>query len=165
MRAEMLSLVLMTTFTTAAAPQTSRTREAEQGTSLDPPGQVSVLPLFLVPAGSAAPTGEQKQALKRHLQICRSRYAVVLGTREGFTVAPGEPKVIRSRKSLADLHTLPEDSAPEIVATLLAEYKVNRFTCPYIFVTVVMNAQEDWPAGGGRPLNGGFNTGGGIVIL
>jgi hypothetical protein len=28
-----------------------------------------------------------------------------------------------------------------------------------------MNSKEDWPAGGGRPLNGGFNTGGGIVIL
>jgi hypothetical protein len=28
-----------------------------------------------------------------------------------------------------------------------------------------MNPQQDWPAGGGRPLNGGFDTGGGIVIL
>jgi hypothetical protein len=161
----MLSLVLMATFTTAAPPQTSRTRGAEQGPSLDPPAQVSVLPLFLIPAEAAAPTGEQKQALERHLEICRSRYAEMLGTREGFRIAPWEPRVIRSRKSLADLHSLPEDSAPEIVATLLAEFKVNRFTCPYIFVTVVMNAKEDWPAGGGRPLNGGFNTGGGIVIL
>ena len=165
MRAAMLGLVLMATFTTAAPPQTSQTRGAEQVPSLDPPGQVSVLPLFLVPAGAAAPTGEQKQALERHLQICRLRYDEMLGMREGFRVAPGEPRVVRSQKSLADLHNLPEDSAPEIVATLLAEYKVNRFTCPYIFVTVVMNAKEDWPAGGGRPLNGGFNTGGGIVIL
>ncbi len=28
-----------------------------------------------------------------------------------------------------------------------------------------MNPNDGWPAGGGRPFNGGFNTGGGIVIM
>jgi hypothetical protein len=51
------------------------------------------------------------------------------------------------------------------VATLLGELKVNRFTCPYVFLAVLMNAKKNWPAGGGRPLNGGFNTGGGIVVV
>ena len=105
MRAAMLGLVLMATFTTAAPLQTSRTRGAEQGPSLDPPGQVSVFPLFLVPAGAAAPTGEQKQTLERHLQICRSLYAEMLGTREGFRVAPGS-RGSSARTSLSPSSTL-----------------------------------------------------------
>src|SRR5262249_52615685 len=158
MRAAMLSLVLMATLTTPAAAQTSRKRAVEREPSLDPPEQVSVLPLFFVPAGEAAPTDAQKRALAKHLENCRQRYAEMLDTPEGFRVEPGGPRVVRSRKTLADLRTLPENAAPEIVATLLAEYQVNRFTCPYIFLTVVMNRKEDWPAGGGRALNGGFNT-------
>ncbi len=164
-RTAVLCLALIATSTMSAAAQASRKRAPERGPSLDPPEQVSVLPLFLVPADGSAPSGEQKQAFETHLKICRTRYAEMLGTPDGFKVAPGGPRVVRSRKSLAELHRLPEHAAPEIVATLLAEYKVNRFTCPYIFLTVVMNAKDNWPPGGGRPLNGGFNTGGGIVIL
>ena len=55
--------------------------------------------------------------------------------------------------------------APRITGELLNVTKFNRFDCPYIFVAVVMNAGDDFPAGGGRPFNGGFNTGGGIVVL
>src|SRR5271168_1954340 len=164
-RTALLSLAVIATSTMSAAAQASRKRAPERTPSLDPPEQVSVLPLFLVPADEPVPSGEQKQALETHLKICRTRYAEMLGTPDGFKVAPGGPKVVRSRKTLAELHRLPENAAPEIVATLLAEYKVTRFTCPYIFLTVVMNAKDNWPAGGGRPLNGGFNTGGGIVIL
>src|SRR5262249_51196124 len=118
-----------------------------------------------VPAGEDDPTAEQKRALARHLEICRKRYAEMLGNRDGFRVEPGGPKVVRSLKTLEALRALPENAAPEIAATLLGEFKVNRFNCPYIFLVVVMNPKEDRPAGGGRPLNGGFNTGGGIVIL
>jgi hypothetical protein len=165
MRAAMLGLALIATLMTGAASQTSRKKAVERGPSLDPPEQVSVLPIFLVPAGETSPTIAQKRALEKHVEICRKRYAEMLGTRDGFAVAPEGPKVVQSRKTLAELHSLPEDAAPEIVAMLLADIKVNRFTCPYVFLTVIMNPKENWPAGGGRPLNGGFNTGGGIVIL
>jgi hypothetical protein len=165
MRVAILGLVLAAVFTTSAASQTSRKRAPERGPSLDLPERVSVLPLFLVPAGEPAPTDAQKRALEKHLEVCRRRYAEMLGNRDGFRVAPGGPKVVRARKTVAALHALPEDAAPEIVATLLAEFKANRFTCESIFLTVLMNPKENWPAGGGRPLNGGFNTGGGIVIL
>ena len=144
----------------ADLPQAS----AERRPSLEPPAQVSVLPVFLVPAGDKAPSGPQKLTLEKHLEVCRKRYAEMLGNREGFRVAPGGPKVVRSRKTLAELRLCRRLRA-EIVAMLLAEYKVNRFTCPYVFLTVVMNPNADWPAGGGPPLNGGLNTGGGIVIL
>ena len=43
--------------------------------------------------------------------------------------------------------------------------KCNRYNCPSIFVVILMNPQEDYPNGGARPFNGGFNTGGGIVIM
>jgi hypothetical protein len=160
-----LGLVLIAMLSTSVAAQPSRKRVPERAPSIEPPEQVSVLPIFLVPAGGPSPTDSQTRALEKHLEICRKRYAEMLGIRDGFRLAPGRPKVVRSRKTLAELHALPEDAAPETVATLLAELKFNRFTCPYILVTVIMNPKENWPAGGGRPLNGGFNTGGGIVIL
>ena len=109
----MLSLVLIEALTTSLAAQTSRKRSAERRPSLEPPAQVSVLPVFLVPAGEKAPSGPQKLTLEKHLEVCRKRYAEMLGNREGFRVAPGGPKVVRSRKTLAELRTLPEDSAPK----------------------------------------------------
>jgi hypothetical protein len=165
MRIVNIDLVLIAMLATSVAAQPSQQRVSERGPSIEPPEQVSVVPIFLVPAGGPFPTDSQTRALEKHLEICRKRYAEMLGIGDGFRMAPGRPKVVRSRKTLAELHTLPEDAAPEIVATLLAELRFDRFTCPYILVTVIMNPNENWPAGGGRPLNGGFNTGGGIVIL
>ena len=165
MRAAILGTIAIAALALPADGQMSRRRAAKSEHLLELPEQVSVLPLFFVPAGESAPTEGQKQALKRHLEICRKRYAEMLGNHDGFRVEPGWPRVIRSRKTLAELHALPEDAAPEIVATLLTEFKVNRYTCPYVFLAVVINPGQDWPAGGGRPLNGGFDTGGGIVVL
>src|SRR6516165_10709125 len=165
MRAAILGTIAIAALALPADGQASRRRAAKSEHLFELPEQVSVLPLFFVPAGESAPTDTQKQTLGRHLEVCRKRYAEMLGNRDGFRVAPGGPRAIRSRKSLAELHALPEDAAPEIVATLLTEFKVNRYTCPYVFLAVVMNPGQDWPAGGGRPLNGGFDTGGGIVVL
>jgi hypothetical protein len=165
MRFVNMGLVLIAMLATSVAAQPPRQGVSEGGPSIDPPEQISVVPIFLVPAGGPFPTDSQTRALEKHLEICRKRYAEMLGISDGFRMAPGRPRVVRSRKTLAELRTLPEDAAPEIVATLLAELRFNRFTCPYILVTVIMNPKEIWPAGGGRPLNGGFNTGGGIVIL
>jgi hypothetical protein len=158
-------MIVIASLALPAAGQAARGRAAQPDQSLEPPEQVSVLPLFFVPAAESAPSETQKQALGRHLEVCRKRYAQMLGNRDGFRVAPGGPRVIRSRQTLAELRALPEDAAPEIVATLLTEFEVNRYTCPYVFLATVINPGQDWPAGGGRPLNGGFDTGGGIVVL
>ena len=48
---------------------------------------------------------------------------------------------------------------------LMQELKTNRHTCPYVFCTVVMNPKSRFPVGGGRPINGGINTGGGILVI
>jgi len=42
--------------------------------------------------------------------------------------------------------------------------RVDRLSCPYIY-NVVFCGTGDQPKGGGRPFNGGVNTGGGIVVL
>jgi hypothetical protein len=89
----------------------------------------------------------------------------MLGARDTFRVAEGAPHVYQARRPLAELKGLPENAAPQVVADLLAELRVTRFNCPYVLLAVIMNPADDWPAGGGRPLNGGFNTGGGILIL
>jgi hypothetical protein len=165
MRIALLGLVLAALWTIPAAAQAPRKRTVDRAPSLELPARIAVMPVFIVPAGGPGPSNAQKGALAKHLEHCRARYAEMLGNREGFKVAPGGPKIVHSRKTRAKLRALPEDAAPEIVATLLAEFKENRFTCPYVFVVIVMNPIDDWPAGGGRPLNGGFDTGGGIDIL
>ena len=133
--------------------------------SIEPPEQVEVLPVFVVPRGEAPPTLEQTRRLVEHLKLCQRRYEAMLGRRDTFRLAEGPMRVHRSGSTLAELRRLPEDAAPELVGALLTEFKLNRFNCPYVFLAVVMNPGSDWPAGGGRPLNGGFNTGGGIVVL
>jgi hypothetical protein len=138
---------------------------ADSGPSLEPAQSLEVLPVFYVPKGERPPSAAQKESLADHLKLCRSRYRTMLGGRDTFPIAEGAPRVVRSNATLTELKALPEDAAPHIAADLLAEYKFNRFDCPYVYVAVVMNPKANWPAGGARPLNGGFNTGGGIVIL
>ena len=76
-----------------------------------------------------------------------------------------KPAIYKSRYPLLAYRNLPESAAPQFVAELLAHFDCDRFTCPYIFVIMVMNPCEDWPSGGGRPFNGGFNAGGGLVEM
>jgi hypothetical protein len=138
---------------------------AAGGREAVPPKEVKVLPVFFVPDGQEAPTAEQVERLTKHLEWSRKRYAEMLPHNVTFAVAEGQPRVYRSKESLAYYRAQPENSAPHVVAELLADLKVTRFNCPYVLLVVMMNPHNEFPVGGGRPLNGGFNTGGGIVIL
>ena len=128
-----------------------------------PPRAVKVLPVFFVPEGEAAPSDEQVAKLLKHLDWSQKRYKELLRNKVTFAVAPGKPRVVRSGRDLAFLRKQPENGAPEVVGELLADLKVSRFACPYVLLTVVMNPRDDFPVSGGRPLNGGVNTGGGVV--
>jgi hypothetical protein len=88
----------------------------------------------------------------------------MLSGRDTFTFE-NAPLIHHSRTSLAELKASPEMGAPRIAGELLSATKFNRLDCPYIFVAVVMNEADTFPVGGGRPFNGGFNTGGGIVVV
>jgi hypothetical protein len=130
-----------------------------------PPREVKVLPMFFVPKGEAAPSADQVKRLMRHLEWCRARYREMLRGQDTFSLADAKPRVHRSVQPLAYYQAQPEGSAPQVVSELLAELKYNRFNCPYILFAVMMNPKNDFPTGGGRPLNGGYNTGGGIVVF
>ncbi len=140
-------------------------RRRDQASPSDPPPQVQVRPVFVLPSDEAEPTAKQKRRLAGHLEWCHKRYSEMLRARDNFTLAAGPPLVHRSPSSLAELRAAPERGPPRLAGELLAATGTNRFNCPYVFVIVVMNPHDDFPGGGGRPLNGGYNTGGGIVIL
>ena len=130
-----------------------------------PPALVKVQPVFFVPKGERPPSGEQRAKLTRHLKWTQTRYKELLGGRDTFTLADGKPQVYMAEQDLAFYRQLPADGAPRFVEELLRRDKCNRYNCPNIFVVVIMNPNDDYPGGGAQPFNGGFNTGGAVVIL
>lgn len=130
-----------------------------------PPKEVKVLAVFFVPKGERPPTQVQAAKLLRHLTWAQKQYKDMLKGRDTFTLVPGEPKVYTAEQGLAYYRRQPEGGAPQMVSELLGRYKYNRYNCPGIFVAIVINPQDDFPVGGGRPFNGGLNTGGGIVQM
>jgi hypothetical protein len=130
-----------------------------------PPRLVKVLPVFFVPRGEAPPTAAQSAKLMRHLEWARRRYAEMLPGRETFAVEEGKPRIYRSTKPLAFYTKQPSADVPQLVGELLTDVNYNRYNCPYVFLVILMNSHEDVPRGGGRTLNGGYNTGGGVLAL
>jgi hypothetical protein len=127
------------------------------------PREVSVLPLFFVPAGEQSPTAEQRAKLAKHVEWAQRRYRELLRGVTTFRIADKEPHVVQGARSLGVYKNV-ETGPGEIVAELLARYKVNRFTSPYIFQIVLMNSKDEEPGGVGRPCNGGLDTGGGLLV-
>jgi hypothetical protein len=131
-----------------------------------PPRAISVLPVFFVPSGQPSPSQDESKRLMRHLKWSQTRYRELLGQKTTFAIAEQQkPRVYRSPRPLEFYRAQPERSAPQIVSELLADLNDNRFNCPFILLVVMMNPKDDFPQGGGRPLNGGYNTGGGVIVL
>lgn len=134
--------------------------------------KVEVLPVFFVPRGTSDPTTKHKVLLRRHLSIARDRYREMLKTRDTFSFAQEGPLIYRSRFDLSQFRNKSgalagkdSNAAARITTELLSHLNMSRFECPYILLVVVMNPHVNYPAGGGTPINGGVNTGGGIVVL
>ena len=89
----------------------------------------------------------------------------MLEDRDTFTLAAGMPLVSSSRSSLAELKGTSDDRTAHVTGELLKGTNYTRFNCPYVFVAIVMNPSNGFPDNSGRPFNGGFNAGGGIVLL
>ncbi len=130
-----------------------------------PPRSVKVLPIFFVPKGQPGPTDEQAKKLLRHLDWSQSRYRDLLGNQCTFAIAEGKPHVYQAERELAFYRAEPEGGAPQMVGEMLRDLNINRYNCPYVLLLLVMNPKDDFPVGGGRPLNGGVNTGGGVIQL
>jgi hypothetical protein len=136
-----------------------------EGDDYRPPAHVIVQPVFFVAKGEQPPSDRQADLLLRHLIWTQARYKELLGDRDTFTLAEGRPQVYRAERELAFYRQAPGDGASQCVCELLRHDKCNRYNCPYIYVAVFMNSHDGFPAGGARPFNGGFNTGGGIFIM
>ena len=127
------------------------------------PRSVKVLPVFFVPKGETEPTTDQMTRMMAHLEWSRTRYQELLG--DTFEIAEPKPRVYHSEEPLDFYRAQPEGAAPQFVSELLKAYGYNRYTCPYIILVMFMNSVDGFPGGGGRPINGGLNTGGGIIIF
>jgi hypothetical protein len=130
-----------------------------------PPRTVKVLPIFFVPKGQAAPTEEQSKKLMKHLEWSQKRYKELLRDVDTFAIAEDKPRVHQSQRDLSFFRDQKDGAAPHLVDELLTEWRLTRFNCPYVLLVVVVNPKDDFPVGGGRPLNGGINTGGGVIQI
>ncbi len=136
-----------------------------QNSLIQPPKSVKILPVFLVPLGQSGPTELQKTKLMDHLIWSQSYYRSQLGQDVTFELAQSEPVVLMGSGDLSYYQSQPEGGAPTYLAELLNAQGFTRLNCPYIYFVVLANPHTDFPVGGGRPINGGYNTGGGIVMM
>jgi hypothetical protein len=129
------------------------------------PRSVKVLPVFFVTKGEAAPTEEQSKKLMKHVEWSQKRYKELLRDQDTFAIAEEKPRVYQSGRPLAFFREQKDGAAPHLADELLAEWKLTRYSCPYVMLVVVMNPKDHFPVGGAQPLNGGINTGGGIIQM
>lgn len=162
---DLRNLVLLLAALTLARPAPAQDAATEWRADPLPPKRVAVRPVFFVPAGETGPSSDQRARLARHLAWARARYAELLGPSGAFALDTSAAAVVSGRRPVAFYRSRPEEGLPEIVAELLNHFRVSRFACPWVFVIVVMNPHDDYPHGGGRPLNGGLDTGGGLAVL
>jgi len=127
------------------------------------PQKVQVLPVAFIPSDQNGPTDVEQKLFLRHLKWSQERYSELLGTT--FELAKPTVQSVRGRKPLEFYRAPPERGAPDIVAELLDHFRMTRFNCPYVFCILLMNAKDSFPEGGGRTINGGINTGGGMMYI
>ena len=126
------------------------------------PPTISVQPVFVVPRGQRRPKNSDQRLLMKHLQWTQQRYREMLGNRSTFELED-KPLIFNSKRTIKQFE-VDGNAANLLVSELLDEFQTTRFTCQHIFVAIFVNAEKNFPRGGGRPFNGGYNTGGGIVV-
>jgi len=126
---------------------------------------VEVLPIFFVASDVDGPTANETQLFQKHLSIAQSRFEQMLKSRDTFRTSLDSPIIYKSKNNLEYFTKSDDMGAAKFVVELLEYYNINRYNVPYVFLVVVMNPYDSFPVGGGRPINGGFNRGGSIVIM
>jgi len=74
-------------------------------------------------------------------------------------------EVVPGARPLDFYRNRPQNGAPELTVELLAHFKATRFDNPYVYCVMIANSKDSFPVGGGRTINGGLNSGGGVVFL
>jgi hypothetical protein len=128
------------------------------------PQHVSVLPVAFISSDQQPPTAAETEKFLKHVKWAQTRYRELLGG-DTFDIAQPNLKLLRGQKPLDFYRTPPDRGAPDIVSELLTDLKINRYQNPYIFCILLMNSKDSFPEGAGRPINGGLNTGGGMMYI
>ena len=90
----------------------------------------------------------------------------MLSGRDTFEIVGKRPRIVHYKSTLAALKEVDRKLiGNHLLSELLPRFKVSRFNCPYVFLVVIMNPKETWPTAGGRPINLGFNSGGGFAVF
>jgi hypothetical protein len=150
-----------------AAPEPIAATEVALGAA--PP--LSILPVFLVPKGQTNPSTATRKRLMDHVNRAQDQYRVLLKGRIPFSVAVTTPVIVTdtSRTAAQYLAALDIDPATGnavnpgmFLERLFTKYAVDRLSNPYVYVIVPIGVDAStW----GQPINGGINSGGGIVVL
>ncbi|HMQ14895.1 MAG TPA: hypothetical protein PKC49_02875 [Phycisphaerae bacterium] len=148
----------------SARPETAPETAEAQAWAARLAQRVFVRPVFLVASDAQPPSEETVNALLRHLEWAQRRYRELLFDRDTFELSPGGPLVLHGQRTAVEYANAADGGAEAAALELFAHDGVDRFSCPYIYVVLFVGTGGH-PKGGGRPLNGGVNTGGGIVIL
>ena len=128
-----------------------------------PPKKISVLPILHVPKDSLEPDPELAKTIYRHVEWAQRRYKELLGTT--FEIARDETLVFHGRYTLDQYKAFDNKVGKHLHAQYFDHLNVNRFNCPYVLFSVLYNTKDAFPHGRGGPMNGGFNTGGGTVLM
>ena len=130
------------------------------------PSIISVKPLFFIPKGEREPTQVEISNFIKHLKWAQEWYYENLNRRGTFLISNTTPDVFFCMEPVSYFKEDKTLTGERISEELLNHYGYNRYDCPYIFATIFIYDEEDsflW--GGGRPFNGGINTGGGLCVI
>lgn len=128
--------------------------------------RTEVLPIFFVPQGVAFPDfAEQKNRIEQHLSWSKTRYSQMLGGRSTFNVADTGVITYHAARPDAYYKSFTDGGAAAYMEELIPALGYTRFNCPYVMLVIYIDYTTNFPTGGGRTLNGGINTGGGVIIM
>lgn len=123
---------------------------------------IQVKPIFFSASDMPLPTETQKSLFQKHLLAAQTRYFSMLLGRDTFTIA-GEPVMVQSVYPLSWFLNSEDQGAAKIITELFKHFGTDKQALPWVMVVIFMNPHGNFPAGGGRPVNGGLNNGGGFL--
>lgn len=128
--------------------------------------RVEVLPVFFVPQGVAFPDFQaQNNRIQQHLLWSQTRYKQMLGQRATFKIADTGSVVYEGARPDSYYKSFTDRGASAFLEELLPYLGYTRYNCPYVILVIYIDYNTNFPVAGGRTLNGGINTGGGIIIM
>jgi hypothetical protein len=129
--------------------------------AVPPAEQVRVKTVVFVAKDLPPPAPDELNRLWRHVLLAQQNYRQMLGGRDTFALAGSAPEVVTGAGDRAYYERL-RPLAPAIALELFQRDRVDRVSCPYVYVTVLWGRK--WQPHG-APFNPGDAGGGGIVLM